>query len=214
MENAAVKITCPICKKEHEAPLHHIVNIQTAPEMKDKLMKEDIFEFQCPDCGFWSQLQYDMLYADPEAKLFIFLSDRKASAESAMQAVQTVTGSGDVPADAIIRIVYSPEDLREKIRIFDHGLDDRIVEIYKGFSVSQFDYSENYYITDIRYDLIDGKEFFRIRVSDGTEQYVLDFNSGYEQILNEYIEKIPPMRSRVPACVDLEYAAAIVRGEG
>ena len=101
--------------------------------------------------------------------------------------------------------------MKEKIRIFDHGLDDRIVEIFKGFSLSQFDYSENYYVTDIRYDLIDGKEFFRIRVSDGTEQYVLDFNGGYEQILNEYIEKIPPMRGSVPVSVDLDYAAALVR---
>ena len=234
MEKIKVKIECPICKKIHEAEIHSVIDIRKEPEMKDRLMKEDIFGFQCPECGFYSDLHYDVLYADPEAKLFIYLSDspRPSSGgvseqaqgidaggqkewerirEKAAQKAAGCSEEGAVPQDAVFRLVFTLEDMKEKIRIFDHGLDDRIVEIFKGFSLSQFDYSENYYVTDIRYDLIDGKEFFRIRVSDGTEQYVLDFNGGYEQILNEYIEKIPPMRGSVPVCVDLDNAAALVR---
>ena len=53
----------------------------------------------------------------------------------------------------------------------------------------------------------------KIPCSDGTEQYVPAFRELYEQMYREYAGLFPPLRGERFLRVDLEYAAAVLRGE-
>ena len=105
------------------------------------------------------------------------------------------------------------DELDEKLRVFENGLDDRIVEVCKGFALSQFPASEECYAHAVVYDVIGGQEVLRVKCSDGTEQYVTAFREMYEQLYREYTGLFPPLRGERFLRVDLEYAAAVLRGE-
>lgn len=210
-----ITLNCPICKQDHNAKLWRRIDVAAEKDAKKKLLKGEFFDFICPDCGYVSELHYGSLYVDRGIRELIYLAEEKeaepAAAEKAAEAA-----AEDLPfwkqGDSLLRIVHSAEELREKLLIFDNGLDDRLVEICKGISLSQFPADDNFYVTGIRYDVIGEQEVLRITCSDGTEQYVLDFTGFYQQIYAQFAADLPPLRGSCFACVDLEYAAALLRG--
>lgn len=68
--------------------------------------------------------QQNCLYIDPALPLLLELA--VPGEPCRLQEVQE--GLGDTKA--IIRVVRTPEDMAEKLRIFDCGLDDRVVETF------------------------------------------------------------------------------------
>lgn len=116
-------------------------------------------------------------------------------------------------SDAVLRIVYTVDELNEKLRIFENGLDDRIVEVCKGFALSQFPAGEECYAQAVVYDVTRDQEVLKIQCSDGTEQHVPAFRGLYEQMYREYAGLFPPLRGKRFLRVDLEYAVAVLRGE-
>ena len=210
-----VPVQCPICKHLYDAPAVRVVDVCRDEELKRKLESGELFRFDCPDCGNRMRLGYSFMYQDSDIREYIYLSkenpmDDGCSADQIVRnAMFMAEGKTD---DAILRIVYSEKDLREKIRIFENGLDDRIVELCKGITISQFPATEELFVTDIRYDNIGGQELFVLTCSDGTEQYALNFAEIYGQILGEYESILPPLRDNIFSCIDLEYAAAFLRG--
>lgn len=204
-------ILCPICKREHEAKIWPRIDVKEQKDAAEKIIKGDFFEFICPDCGYVTDLRYNTLYIDSDIRELIYIAasgdDPERDAERA---------SEDIPfrksGDSILRIVASPDELKEKLLIFDNGLDDRLVEICKGIAISQFPSDENYYVTDIKYDVISEQELLRITCSDETEQYVLDFGGFYAEIYDQYASLLPPLRGTAFNRVDLDYAASLLIG--
>jgi endogenous inhibitor of DNA gyrase (YacG/DUF329 family) len=210
-----ITVVCPICKKEHSAKAHRVVDVNREEDIQKKLDDDSLFAFDCPDCGCTVQLNYSFLYQDADIREYIYMSEEKPAEDAASidQIARSAMALADGKTeDALLRIVYSRRDLKEKIAVFAHGLDDRIVEICKGIALSQLPATEDFFATDIRYRDIGGKEVLAIKVSDGTEQYVLDFSGMYGQMYAEYGSLLPPLRSHVFSCVDLEFAAAFLRG--
>lgn len=213
-EKNIITVGCPICKHSHEAQAIRVVDVNKDDKIREKLENGSLFEFDCPDCGFHMRLNYSFLYQDAGIREYIYVSEEKPTEDAASvdqiarNAMALTEGKTE---DALLRIVYSERDLREKLAIFEHGLDDRIVEVCKGIALSQFPATEEFFATDIRYRDIGGKEVLAITVSDGTEQYVLDFAGMYEQMYAEYGQLLPPLRNRVFSCVDLEFAASFLR---
>lgn len=211
----SITLNCPICKRDHTAKLWRRIDVSTEKNAKGKLLKGEFFHFICPDCGYVSQLHYGCLYVDRDIRELIYLTEEK-EAEPSMAEKAAETAAADLPfwkqGDSLLRIVQSSEELREKLLIFDNGLDDRLVEICKGFSLSQFPSDDSRYVTAIRYDVIGNQEVLRLTCSDDTEQYVPDFARLYQQIYSQFGTLLPPLRGACFACVDLEYAAALLRG--
>lgn len=209
-----VIVHCPICKHDHEALTPRIVNVCKDDELKRKFEKGEQFHYQCPDCGYNMILEYSFMYEDPDIREYIYLSQERPSDDGydtdqiAKNAASMAEGKTE---DALLRIVYSEKDLREKIKIFENGLDDRVVEFCKGTALSQFPSTDEYFVTDIHYDNIAGQELLKLICSDGTEQYVLNFTDMYNLMVHEYGAMLPPLRGNVFLCIDLEYAAAFLR---
>lgn len=214
-QTGTITLNCPVCKRDHDARLWRRIDVATEKDAKEKLRRGNFFHFICPDCGYVSELHYASLYVDRDIRELIYLAG-EAEAEPAAAEKAAEAAAEDLPfwkqGDSLMRIVRSAEDLREKLLIFDNGLDDRLVEICKGISLSQFPADGNCYVTAIRYDVVGGREVLRLTCSDGTEEYVADFAGFYQQLYEQFGGLLPPLRGACFACVDLEYAAALMRG--
>lgn len=213
-KNDRIVVCCPICKHSRETEAVRTVDADRDGTVQKKLEDGSLFAFDCPDCGFSMRLSYSFLYQDTKIREYIYVSEEKPGPDAASfdqickNAMALTEGRTE---DALLRIVYSVRDLREKLALFEHGLDDRVVEICKGIALSQLPATEEYYATDIRYRDIGGREVLAITMSDSTEQYVLDFAGMYEQMYAEYSSALPPLRNQVFCCVDLEFAASFLR---
>lgn len=214
-EREAVKLACPICNHTHTAPIVPVVDAGQDTEIWKSFREGGLFRFDCPGCGNPMELSYSFLCQDSAIRQYIYLSrekpgERRAFQEIAKRAEKLSKGN---TSDAVLRVVYTMDELNEKLRVFENGLDDRIVEVCKGFALSQFPASEECYAQAVVYDVIGGQEVLKVQCSDGTEQYVPAFRELYEQMYQEYVGLFPPLRGERFLRVDLEYAAAVLRGE-
>ena len=138
-------IQCPKCGKTNEYTFWASINTETDPEMKEQVKSGEAFIFTCPDCGAKMMINADMLYHDRENRLLIHYC---ASEESYYEVSKMLNGEFDQSAEDeeilqkiltanemdsyIKRIVTTQNQIREKIVIFEAGLDDRVIEFAKA----------------------------------------------------------------------------------
>lgn len=123
-----VQARCRHCGTEAEIPAYNIINVRENPEIKEQLLEGKLFIWTCPHCGTDNLIRYPLLYHDPDQKLLIWLSDGIPEVEARM--AETVSGEAGL-ADYTARMVDTPGDLMEKIKIYDAGLEDVPMEICK-----------------------------------------------------------------------------------
>ena len=123
-----VQARCRHCGTEAEIPAYNIINVRENPEIKEQLLEGKLFIWTCPHCGTDNLVRYPLLYHDPDQKLLIWLSDGIPEVEARM--AETVSGEAGL-ADYTARMVDTPGDLMEKIKIYDAGLEDVPMEICK-----------------------------------------------------------------------------------
>lgn len=214
-EQETVKLTCPICGHAHAAPVVPVVDAGQDQDAWQSFQKGGLFRFDCPDCGYPMELSYSFLCQDSAIRQYIYLSREEPDGNRGFQEIARRAGTlakGNT-SDAVLRVVYTADELNEKLRIFENGLDDRIVEVCKGFALSQFPAGQEVYAQAVAYDVIGGREVLKVQCSDETERYVTAFRELYEQMYREYAGLFPPLRGNRFLRVDLEYAAAVLRGE-
>ena len=128
MSEQKIHARCPKCGGEADLPAFSRINAEENPELKQQLLDGRLFIWNCPYCGRDNLVKYPLLYHDPEQKLLIWLSDGNPDTEAQMSAaIASEEGLRDYSA----RIVDTPGELMEKIKIFDAGLDDVPMEICK-----------------------------------------------------------------------------------
>ena len=115
---SSLSARCSRCGAEHSASVPQSVNVATDPDLKEKVRSGELFTWQCPHCGAANLLQVPFLYHDPKERLMLVLTDAPLGAEG-------------LPEGYTGRIVRTVGDLIEKIKIFDAGLDDLVVEMCK-----------------------------------------------------------------------------------
>jgi hypothetical protein len=98
--------------------------------MKEMLLSEghDLFISQCPKCGHIASFSYPVQYIDFEKKLNIYLMPVGHPDE------QNFFDNGavfDSQPGFTTRLVADVDALVDKIRVFEEGLDDRVVEVCK-----------------------------------------------------------------------------------
>ena len=128
MADGFVNARCRRCGSEARHPAYNIINTAESPELKEKLLSGELFMWTCPACGTDNLLRYPLLYHDPAQKLLLWLSDGNAAVEEKMAATIASEESLSVYT---ARIVDTPGDLIEKVKIYDAGLEDIPMEICK-----------------------------------------------------------------------------------
>ncbi len=207
-------ITCPQCGKEHPFKAWRSINVSLNPEMKAAVMDRSLFTFTCPDCGSQANVNYEVLYHDMENRILIYFAKSDEEAEK-MYAVLTGKaipeyGIGFPEYDYLIRIVMSQNRLREKIAIFDAGLDDRIVEICKLICREMFreEHGDNYDDLEV-YFCMDPKSGPILEIIGDNEMqgYAELTDVFYGEVAGDYLSQLKDMRKDVPV-IDLRWALA------
>lgn len=130
------KFTCPNCKKEIMFKVKQEIDIPDDAVYKKKIMENRLFAIKCKNCNFGMPVVYHVAYNDMDQKYLIRVIPKidktavdninaynaQLKEDRALQLARK---------DYRLRAVRDEMDLKEKIIIFDEGLDDRIVEIMK-----------------------------------------------------------------------------------
>jgi rubredoxin len=120
------EISCPQCGAAVKTELWPGVDAVRNPDLKARILDETMFDWKCPECGYAARFLYPFLYHDPERKFMVYLSPngdgcKESDIEAKFPQLAGITK----------RLVSTPESLKEKILIFEAGLDDRAVELVK-----------------------------------------------------------------------------------
>ena len=125
------KVTCPSCHHEGDFEVWDSINTVLDPEMKEKVLNQSIFLYTCPNCGETFRLNYPTLYHQMEDLVMIYLVP-ESEVEKTYEMFYEENALADYRTEKYLnRIVTSANQLIEKIKIFDAGKDDRIIELVK-----------------------------------------------------------------------------------
>ena len=136
------QVTCPHCGKQGTMQVWQSVNTAIDPETRELVRSGELFAYKCPSCGAVTNVNYGFLYHQMEDQLMIYyVTDEESCASVAEMFSGQDERMGRLMDKSgvdgyLMRIVLSQNALREKLFIFDRGLDDRIVEILKYLYIS------------------------------------------------------------------------------
>ena len=123
------KVTCPKCGEESEIKVYKTVNAATDPVYREQLLSGELLNFKCEHCGNVSQLRYPLLYNDMKNNFMVYyipeIDREKLTDESLEQQFGDLEG-------ITRRLASSYNELKEKIHIFEAGLDDKVIEVVKA----------------------------------------------------------------------------------
>lgn len=121
-------IRCSRCHQDFSCECYTSINVAGDPELKTKVKSGEIFVKECPCCGTVNLVTSPVLYHDPEEMLMIWLTDGNPATERAAREVFISTPGLEHYTGRLVSDVGS---LMEKVKIFDAGLDDVVVELSK-----------------------------------------------------------------------------------
>lgn len=132
-----VELECPKCHAHVDFHVWDSVNVDLDPEMHDKVLNFDIFRHTCPRCGDSDVSFYSTLYHDMKRNFMVYLSGEDTIPEGIKEAYENISkdfGNRDSEQQSLVlRCCNSPFDFREKILLFENGLDDVAVERLKYY---------------------------------------------------------------------------------
>ena len=128
------KIVCPYCKKEFEIKIWEKLEMPYDELQKERVMKNTFFRTRCRGCEMLLPVIYDMEYNDLERKYLIWIVPKLLDGEK----VRIMKFNKRIETDNTLklaqggyryRLVRTDNELREKVLIFDEGLDDRFISV-------------------------------------------------------------------------------------
>lgn len=121
-------IICPRCDEVTETDIYTSINAINDPKLREEALEEKLFKWRCESCGHEARLTYPVLYNDMKNRFMVYLipkverfqlADRKLEEE--YKNLKNIRK----------RIVPDFNTFKEKVFIFESGLDDMSVEITK-----------------------------------------------------------------------------------
>lgn len=134
-----IPVRCSKCGQESQASVYQSINVAGDPDLKSKVVSGEIFVHECPHCGAKTIIKDNLLYHDPDERLLICLSDQ--------------TFYSDGMEGYTCRLVSDAGSLIEKVKIFDAGLDDVIMEMCKYVTAQELGKD-----VDLKFLKIDGAD--------------------------------------------------------
>ena len=132
-ESRTIQYACPYCGRQFETEIYTSITADQDSDLRDRCESGDLFRISCPRCKQEFMLQVPLVYIDRAHKFVLFLSEKEGLPEE-------VASLADVLASAGYRLRRTPTlaEFAEKIRIFEDGVDDRLVELAKYDSLIEF----------------------------------------------------------------------------
>ena len=131
-----VIIRCMDCEKDGLYEMWNDINSKTNQEQKKQLLSGHLSQYICPHCHSTRFVDHPMLYYSPDHELMIqcvMMDHDEHLALETFQAIQdgTFGQKYELGETYQYRVVRSLTQLREKALIFEHDLNDKIIELMK-----------------------------------------------------------------------------------
>lgn len=165
-------LQCPICLNEFEATVWQTIEADTDPDLKDKLLRKDLLTQLCANCGHAWIPACPLLYRDVSQKLLIYCHAGQTT-EQARAVVALMPG---LPGWTM-RLVTDTNSLNEKIHIFDHHCDDRLIEFIKLAVRRQGPEDQAEPIASLYFLTADDQTFRFLAAGEDGSWYTLDLES-------------------------------------
>ena len=122
------EICCAQCGTAVNTEMWTSINVTLDQNLRAKVMDESLFEWHCPQCGYRAQLIYPCLYHDMARKFMVYLIPNIEQESLCDPHVEE-----EFPELNGIkrRLAVNLNALKEKVLIFEAGLDDKAVELTK-----------------------------------------------------------------------------------
>ena len=122
------RVVCPKCDSFTEAELYTSINVTNNKELRKRALDESLFKWKCQSCSHEARLTYPILYNDMKRRFMVYLIPR---IEHFQLADKTLEEEFKTLKHINKRIVPDFNTFKEKIFIFESGLDDMAVELTK-----------------------------------------------------------------------------------
>lgn len=126
--STTIEISCPNCKSISKTEIWSNIDKLTSPDLYSKIMDETLFYWKCPHCDYSSNLSYPFLYHDSELNFMIYLSPQ--SKQQIFVDKEFINSHPNIQ-NIKKRSVNNLNALKEKILIFEYGLNDCVLEATK-----------------------------------------------------------------------------------
>lgn len=203
-------VTCPKCGQAQDYIIWHTLNGDMNPVEKQQLLDGTLFRFECKNCGHKSNVNYGILYHDMTHRAMVYYVDESSVEHTKETMLDAERMSGfDMPGYRK-RIVTDQNALREKAIIFEHGLDDRVVEIIK--LVYYANASERFPDANIRavYFLVVDEKYCLEFIGD--QPLSAEIPAGvYDDIKKDYADRFNG-EGDAECIVDMQWASKILKG--
>lgn len=212
------KITCPKCGCESDFMIWSSINTVLDPEMFEKVRTGEAFAFTCPECGHTAGVEYGCLYHQMNDEMMIYYVPDPDGVEKAYDMFRGDSKvselMGKMQDNYLYRIVQSKNELREKLFIFDAGLDDRAIEIIKVFYAQKLrEDNPEISVDEIRFEAGENDEIGLVFIAEGRPVASCQIGREfYDIIMVEYVSKMPDIR-KDEIIIDWDWAVDVFRNK-
>ena len=125
------EVSCSRCGARNPVTTYDSINVAEMPELKARVLDGSLFVWECPRCGARNLVRSQTLYHDPSERLMVW---QTGGSEDLERKVREAYGGLEEMNGYTARFVDDPGSLIEKVKIFDAGLDDVVMEMAKYVS--------------------------------------------------------------------------------
>lgn len=131
-------IECQHCGYTDQILQYRCMDISVHPEWKQELLQGEFFNWVCPQCGVYSELQYPCRYLDPERKVVVVLrpgldfDDSQEVLEEMNENLGTLGCTG-----FLHRAAGNFFSMQEIVCIRDTVLSDKVINLIKPLIIGQ-----------------------------------------------------------------------------
>lgn len=128
-----LSIPCVNCGEENNYIDYLIVDKLAEPLLYEAIMNDSIFMYHC-GCGYQEYYHHPLIYIDREMKFIVVYSENRQRFKDAMRVLRR---NGLFTAYKV-RLCANWFSFKEKIYLFEHQRDDRIIALYKELLLHDF----------------------------------------------------------------------------
>lgn len=121
-------VECPHCFGSNKIVFYSSISPSSDESLRNSLLNDTLFKYTCIHCGYEARLSYPVLYNDVNRRFMIYFipwCDKRVITDRVIE----YDRSRIAPIKK--RVVADYNSLKEKIIIFESGLDDMAIELTK-----------------------------------------------------------------------------------
>jgi hypothetical protein len=215
MENKKYTVKCPECGTEVEVLRPAVINVQREPEYKAKVLTGELFNEKCPGCGQELQVVSRIAYHDVEKRMIIYFRPITSQEELNTfdyEGIRSAIEDNFTQPNYALRVVTTVNELMEKIKIAEFGLNDGVIEIakfvYFDIFTKQF---EGVGVVNIYYERRDDKDALIFFCDDGQTRSIFISPDVYAAIEKRFSAVVNAIYTSRVCMVGRDWALRMIK---